>query len=304
MKLSIIIVNWNTRDLLSDCLSSIYEPALDIDFELFVVDNASSDGSQAMINDQFPDVKLITNSNNPGFAIANNQALRISSGEYVLLLNPDTIVKPGAIEKLVNFLDDFPEAGAAGARLLNPDGSLQRSAFPKPTLFREFWRLFHLDGLMYLAKYPMNRWSLNQIREVDIIKGACILVRRKALNGIGLLDEEYFMYSEEFDLCTRLTQSGWHLYWVPEAEVIHFGGQSTQQVAEEMFLRLYEGKIMYFRKHQSNLAVMVYKFILCIASLVRLVLTPIALLVEPAQRRRYMDLSHNYRQLLISLPHL
>lgn len=304
MKLSIIIVNWNTRDLLSDCLSSIYEPALDIDFEVLVVDNDSSDGSQAMINNQFPEVKLTANSNNPGFAIGNNQALRVCSGEYVLLLNPDTIVKSGAIEKLVKFLDDFPEAGAAGARLLNLDGSLQRSAFPKPTVFREFWRLFHLDGLMYIAKYPMNRWSLNQAREVDILKGACLLIRRIALNQVGLFDEEYFMYSEEFDLCTRLTQSGWHLYWIPSAEVIHFGGQSTRQVAEEMFLRLYEGKIMYFRKHQSNLAVMVYKFILYIATLVRLMLTPIAFLEEPAQRRRHLDLSHNYRQLLISLPRL
>ena len=291
-------------DLLSDCLSSIFEPGLNIDFEVYVVDNASNDGSQTMINDQFPDVKLIANSNNPGFAKANNQALRISSGEYVLLLNPDTIVKSGAIEKLVNFLDEFPEAGAAGARLLNSDGSLQRSASPKPTVFREFWRLFHLDGLKYFAKYPMNRWSTEQTREVDILKGACMIIRRNALDEVGLLDEEYFMYSEEVDLCTRLTQSGWHLYWVPDAEVIHFGGQSTQQVAEEMFLRLYEGKIMYYRKHQSNLTVMVYKFILCIASLVRLVLTPFAFLEEPDTRRRHLDLSHNYRQLLISLPGL
>jgi GT2 family glycosyltransferase len=157
---------------------------------------------------------------------------------------------------------------------------------------------------MFVAKYPMNRWNIEQTREVDILKGACMIIRREALDRVGLLDEEYFMYSEEVDLCTRLTQSGWHLYWVPSAEVIHFGGQSTQQVAEEMFLRLYQGKIMYFRKHQSNLAVMVYKFILCIAALVRLVLTPFALLEEPTQRRRHLDLSHNYRQLLISLPSL
>ena len=304
MKLSIIIVNWNTRDLLSDCLTSVNEPALDIDLEVIVVDNASSDGSQKMVQNQFPEVNLISNSNNPGFAKANNQALRLCTGKYVLLLNPDAIVKPGAIEELVNFLDDFPEAGAAGARLLNPDGSLQRSASPKPTVFREFWRLFHLDGLMFVAKYPMNRWSIEQIREVDILKGACMIIRREALDGVGLLDEEYFMYSEEVDLCTRLTQSGWHLYWIPDAEVIHFGGQSTQQVAEEMFLRLYEGKIMYYRKHQSNLAVRLYKFILCIATLVRLVLTPFALLEEPTQRRRHLDLFHNYRQLLISLPGL
>lgn len=304
MKLSIIIVNWNTRDLLSDCLSSIYEDALDVDFEVIVVDNASADGSQKMIQNQYLEVNLISNSNNLGFAKANNQALRIYSGEYALLLNPDTIVKPGAIEELVKFLDDFPEAGAAGARLLNPDGSLQRSAFPKPTLFREFWRLFHLDGLMYLANYPMNRWSLNQAREVDILKGACLLIRRKALNELGLLDEGYFMYSEEYDFCTRLTQSGWHLYWIPNAEVIHFGGQSTQQVAEEMFLRLYEGKIMYFRKHQSNLSGVVYKFILCLAALARLVLTPLTIFEQPTKRRHHLDLSHNYRQLLISLPGL
>lgn len=304
MKLSIIIINWNTRNLLSDCISSVYEHALEVDFELIAVDNASRDGSSKMIQNQFPEVNLISNSNNPGFAKANNQALRICSGEYVLLLNPDTIVKSGAIDKLVNFLNDFPEAGAAGARLLNPDGSLQRSACPKPTLFREFWRLFHLDGLKYLAKYPMNRWSLNQVREVDILKGACILIRRKALDEVGLLDEEYFMFSEEVDLCTRLTQSGWHLFWIPGAEVIHFGGQSTKQVPEEMFLRLYEGKIMYFRKHQSNLAGRGYKFILCIAALVRLVLTPLTIFEQPAQRRQHLDLSHNYWQLLISLPSL
>ena len=304
MKLSIIIVNWNTRDLLSDCLTSVNEPALDIDLEVIVVDNASSDGSQKMVQNQFPEVNLISNSNNPGFAKANNQALRLCTGKYVLLLNPDAIVKPGAIEELVNFLDDFPEAGAAGARLLNPDGSLQRSTSPKPTVFREFWRLFHLDNLIYFAKYPMHHWNIDQIREVDILKGACLIIRREALDGVGLLDEEYFMYSEEVDLCTRLTQAGWHLYWVPSAEVVHFGGQSTQQVAEEMFLRLYEGKIMYFRKHQSKLAVIGYKFVLCVATLVRVVLTPFALLEQPTQRRQHLDLSHNYRQLLMSLPGL
>ena len=277
---------------------------MEVDFELIVVDNASYDGSQKMVQNQFPEVNLISNSNNPGFAKANNQALRLCTGEYVLLLNPDTVVKSGAIEKLVNFLDGSPEAGVAGARLHNPDGSLQRSAYPKPTLFREFWRLFHLDGLMHLGKYPMNGWHLDQAREVDILKGACILIRRKALDEAGLLDEEYFMYSEDLDLCTRLTNSGWHLYWIPSAEVIHFGGQSTKQVPEEMFLRLYEGKIMYFRKHQSNLAGVGYKFILYLATLVRLVLTPLTIFEQPLKRRLHLDLSHNYRQLLISLPSL
>lgn len=304
MKLSIIIVNWNTKNLLSDCIASVYDRALGDDFELIVVDNDSSDGSQVMIRTQFPEVNLITNSNNPGFAKANNQALRICSGENILLLNPDTIVKPGAIETLVKFIDENPEAGAVGARLLNPDGSLQRSAYPKPTLFREFWRLFHLDKLMHLGKYPMNRWNLDQAMEVDILKGACILIRREALDDAGLLDEEYFMYSEDLDLCTRLTNAGWRLYWIPNAEVIHFGGQSTKQVPEEMFLRLYEGKIMYFRKHQSNTAGRGYKLILYLASIARLALTPLTIFEKSSKRSVHRDLSHNYRQLLFALPNL
>ena len=209
-----------------------------------------------MVKEYFPQVKLKKNEKNLGFARANNQALRLSSGEFVLLLNPDTIVKPNAIEKLVKFLESTPKAGGAGSRLLNPDGSLQVSAYPQPTLFREFWRMFHLDNWVHSARYPSDYWSLDQPIKVDVLMGACLLIRREALDVVGFFDEEYFIYSEEVDLCTRLNHAGWDLYWVPNAEVIHFGGQSTQQVAEEMFLRLYEGKILYFRKHHSNLEVM------------------------------------------------
>jgi GT2 family glycosyltransferase len=134
--------------------------------------------------------------------------------------------------------------------------------------------------------------------------GACLLIRREALDVVGFFDEEYFIYSEEVDLCTRLNHAGWDLYWVPNAEVIHFGGQSTQQVAEEMFLRLYEGKILYFRKHHSNLEVMLYKLILFIATLARLALTPIAYLESSAKRREHLDLSQNYRRLLWEIPSL
>ena len=304
MKLSIVIVSWNTCDLLFNCLESICHPPLDLDFEAIVVDNASNDGSREMVTDRFPEVKLISNSNNPGFAYANNQALRQCSGDLVLLLNADTVVKLGAIETMVNFIESNPDVGIVGARLLNPDGSLQESAYPEPTLSREFWRLFHLDKLWYYGTYPMKSWNHNEPRKVDILKGACLLIRSDALEDVGLFDEDYFIYSEEVDLCTRMQNSGWSLYWLPSAEVIHYGGQSTQQVAEEMFVRLYQGKIQYFRKHNSTQAVTLYKMILFFATLGRLSLTPIAYLEHPEMRQYHLHLSSNYRRLLWSLPEL
>jgi GT2 family glycosyltransferase len=304
MDISIIIVNWNTRELLSQCLASIFGSQTDKEFEVLVVDNGSSDESVHMVTAGYPQVRLLANEKNVGFANANNQALRQSAGEYVMLLNPDTIVKPDAITKLALFLDQTPDAGAAGPRLLNPDGSLQVSAFPQPTLFREFWRMFHLDNLTHVAAYPMDQWVLDEAREVDVLMGACMLIRSEVLDAAGLLDEEFFIYSEEVDLCTRIRRSGWRLFWVPSAEVIHFGGQSTQQVLEDMFLRLYQGKILYFRKHHSKLEVILYKLILFMATLARLALTPIAYLESSAKRREHLDLSRNYRRLLWEIPSL
>lgn len=304
MQISIIIVNWNTGELLMDSIESIYASQPDGNFDIWVVDNFSSDGSPAIIQENYPDVKFIENDENVGFAKANNQALRKSQGEYVLLLNPDTVVKTNAISELIHFLDNNPDAGVAGARLINPDGTLQISAFPFPTLFREFWRMFHLDSIVCLSNYPMNNWNKDQAREVDTLLGACMLIRREALDQFDLFDEEYFIYSEEVDLCTRLKKAGWRLYWVPGAVVIHYGGKSTQQVSEEMFLRLYEGKILYFRKHHSRLSVFVYKLVLFAATITRLVLTPFALVEEPAKRNEHLSLSNNYRRLLLSLPGL
>ena len=239
MKLSIIIVSWNTVDLLAQCLESIYAYPPDGEFEVLVVDNASTDNSVQLVGEQFPQVKLFENKVNVGFAGANNQAIQQSLGSYVLLLNPDTEVKASALEDLLQFMDRHPQAGAVGARILNPDETLQTSCYPTPTLLREFWRLFHLDVFWPYGSYHMADWNLQKSREVDILLGACLLLRRTVLDQIGLMDESYFIYSEEVDLCYRVQQAGWHLYWVPQAQVIHYGGQSTQQVAAEMFMRLY-----------------------------------------------------------------
>ncbi len=296
MKLTIIIVSWNTRELLSQCLTSIYRSPPSPEFEVWVVDNASEDGSIESIRRDFPAVRLISNSQNLGFAYANNQAVRSSTGEYLLLLNPDTEVHPLALQRLIDFLDQKPDHGAVGPRTLNPDGSLQTSSYPIPTLFREFWRMFYLDRVIPIGTYPMHIWDLKKPREVDALLGACLMVRRRALDEVGLLDDQYFMYSEEIDLCFRLRQAGWKISWVPEAQIVHYGGQSTQQVADAMFLNLYRSKIHFFRKHYGNRRAWAYKQILYAAALARVMARPF---FRGESRRR---LGEQYCALIVELP--
>ncbi len=212
------------------------------------MDNASADGSVEMVQEQFPSVRLLPNPENLGFARASNQAIELSRGRYVCLLNSDTEVCPGALETLVAFMDAHPRAGACGPRLLNADGSLQPSAHPMLTPERELWRLLFLEGVRPRATYPMNKWGVAAARLAEAIKGACLLLRRAALDQVGLLDESYFMYTEEVDLCYRLTQAGWQLWWVPQAEVVHHGEASSRQAREEMYLQLYRSKTQFFRK--------------------------------------------------------
>ncbi|MEZ4593074.1 MAG: glycosyltransferase family 2 protein [Chloroflexota bacterium] len=304
MKLSIVIVSWNTKVLLAACLRSVYAYPLDEPFEVWVVDNHSSDGSAEMVRDQFPQVALIASVENLGFAGGNNRAIPYCRGEFVLLLNPDTEVKPNALNVLVAFLEASPAAGAAGSRLFNGDGTLQFSCYPRPTLGREFWRMFYLDAIRPFGIYDMSSWNVNQPREVDVLMGAALLLRKSVLETVGLLDEGYFMYSEEVDLCYRLQKSGWKLFWVPQSQVVHYWGQSSQQVRTEMFLQLYRGKLRFFRKHYGWASVFVYKMILALASLFRLALAPLVWLRRSEQRDDQLYLARNYGRLLFTLPTL
>jgi N-acetylglucosaminyl-diphospho-decaprenol L-rhamnosyltransferase len=319
MDLSIIIVNWNTRELLAGCLESIashqmslvegdaelriYRQSLAI--EIFVVDNASTDGSLAMVRKRFPQVRLIENHENVGFARANNQAIRLSQAcpgpsrrsRYVLLLNSDTQVYPGALETMVQFMEEHPQAGGCGPRLLNADGSLQVSCHPILTPEREFWRLLFLDRLWRRATYVQQGWDQQAPRQVEVIKGACLLMRRASLEQVGLLDEQYFIYTEEMDLCYRLAQAGWQLWWVPQAMVKHFGEASSNQIAEAMYVQLYRSKVQFYRKFGGARRADRFKHLLRLAYAPRLVIAALGALVSPSLAAR----ARTYRRLLAEL---
>jgi GT2 family glycosyltransferase len=273
MNLSIVIVNWNTRAMLATCLESIFASTASPNWEVFVVDNASTDGSGRMVREQFPQVILIENETNAGFARANNQAIQRCQGRYVLLLNSDTCVRAGALEQLVEFMEGHPRAGAAGATLLNADGSLQPSCHPMLTPAHEFWRLIYLDNLIHRATYGPIFWKSSQPRQVEVIKGACLMLRHEALADVGLLDESYFMYTEEVDLCFRLAQAGWQLWWVPAAQITHYGEASSRQAAQDMYIQLYRSKIQFYRKFGGEARVAVYKWLVGLAYWPRLSLT-------------------------------
>ena len=277
MDLSIVIVNWNTRNFLRRCLASVQEDVgqlNNLEIETIVVDNASSDGSTEMLRDNFRWVQLVVNDDNEGFAKANNQGIRQSSGRHVLLLNSDTEIHTGAIITLIRFLDNHPQAGAVGARLLNPDGTLQPGCHPMLTPGREFWRLLFLDRIYLRSSYPMDRWNNKTPKRVEVIKGACLLLRREALDQVGLLDERYHIYTEEVDLCYRLDCQGWQLWYVPAAVVPPFGGASSSQTAEKMYLQLHRSKIQFYRKIGGVSLARKFKILLMLAYLPRAALQP------------------------------
>ncbi len=241
--LAIIVVNWNTRQLLLDCLAAIPAATAGIVAETWVVDNGSADGSVEAVRAQHPEVRVIANRENKGFAAANNQAIRASDSRHVLLLNSDTVARPGSLTRLVRFLDAHPEVGIVGSRLLNADGSLQPSWAMFPTLPAE------LVGkkLRLRRRYPTVDGS--RAYRTDWVDGAVLMIRRAILPQVGLLDEGYFFYTEEVDWCYRTRRAGWHVCHLPEAEVVHLGGQSSKRAPTRMKLELYLSKLRFFGKH-------------------------------------------------------
>ncbi|PKO13676.1 MAG: glycosyltransferase family 2 protein [Chloroflexi bacterium HGW-Chloroflexi-10] len=299
---SLIIVSYNVCNFLLNCLDSVFKQSTALKIEVWVVDNASTDGSMQIVKEKFPQVNQIVNEKNIGFAAANNQAIRLATGKYIWLLNPDTIVEPFAMQNLVTALQEEPQAGVAGSRLVNPDGSLQSSCYPFPTLFRETWRMLLLDHFLPVANYAMHTWDINKTRSVDNLQGASLMVPKFVLDQVGLLDESFFMYTEEVDLNYRIQKAGMKNLWVPNSEVTHFGGQSTRQSQTAMFLQLYQTKIHFFRKHYGNQQAERYKQLLAITAWIRVKFSSIQIKINKASSEKSHYLINNYQHLLNALP--
>jgi len=277
--LSIVIVNWNTQELLDQCLQSLENTVQTVDYRVWVVDNGSVDGSVAMVQSRYPSVHVIANSENVGFVRANNQALAHCVGRYVLLLNSDTQALPGSIDESVRFMDGRPLAGMVGVRLVNPDETFQASYTPFPTLWREFLILTSLGRRLIRPYYPSSGPQI-ECGEQEIagyMEGAYLLARREALEQVGELDERIFMYAEDVDWCYRFYKAGWELWYLPMCPVVHYGGQSTSKRPGRMEAELYRGRVYFFRKHYGRAAA------LCLTTLIY-ALTGIKLLIHRGLR--------------------
>ena len=257
MKLSIVIVNYNVAYFLEHCLYSVRNACKNIEAEVFVVDNNSVDNSLAMLKEKFPEVILIANKDNVGFSKANNQAMRLSSGEYILLLNPDTVVEEDTFEKCIDFMDSHPEAGGLGVKMIDGGGKfLPESKRGFPSIWVSFCKMSGLTKLFPHSKkyagYYMGHLPEDETNQVDILAGAYMLMRKECLDKVGLLDEDYFMYGEDIDLSYRITKGGYKNYYFPEARIIHYKGESTKKASLNYVYTFYNAMAIFAKKHLST----------------------------------------------------
>jgi N-acetylglucosaminyl-diphospho-decaprenol L-rhamnosyltransferase len=250
---SIVIVSFNTRELLRACLKSVMASNA-VSLEVFVVDNNSSDKSAEMVEAEFPRVTLIRNSENRGFAAANNLALPRAAGHYVLLLNPDTVVQSDTLIRLVAFMDSQPSAGICGPKVLNSDGSLQSCGYTYPTILSEIRQSKNINKLirLFVGEAPTFP-PTDQPRQAEWVDGCCLMIRRSVIEQIGLLDEQYFLYAEELDWCFNAHKHGWAIYTVPSAQMTHHQGKSSEQKRDSSLALLIETRLSFYRKNYGAL---------------------------------------------------
>jgi GT2 family glycosyltransferase len=257
MKLTVVIVNYNVKYFLEQCLISVQKACEGIIAEVYVVDNNSVDGSVAMVAEKFPWVKLIANTENTGFSKANNQAMRLAKGEYVLLLNPDTVVQEDTFHKVVQFMDEHPDAGGLGVRMVDGKGHfLPESKRGLPTPAVAFYKIFGLSALFpkspRFGRYHLGNLSADETHEIEILSGAFMLMRKKTLDQVGLLDEAFFMYGEDIDLSWRIIQGGWKNYYYPDTRIIHYKGESTKKGSLNYVYVFYNAMVIFATKHFSE----------------------------------------------------
>ena len=274
VKLTVVIVNYNVKYFLEQCLHSALKAAQKIDTEIWVVDNNSVDGSVEMVQKKFPSIKLIANKDNKGFSKANNQAIRQSEGEYVLLLNPDTVVEEDTFEKIVRFMDEHPDAGGLGVKMIDGTGKfLPESKRGLPTYDVAFYKIMGLSKIFPKSKtfgrYHLGFLDENTTHPVEILAGAFMLIRKKVLDEVGLLDEDFFMYGEDIDLSYRIIKAGYKNYYFPETRIIHYKGESTKRTSVNYVFVFYNAMIIFAKKHFSKSNANLFSFFIKFAIYLR-----------------------------------
>ena len=264
IELSVVIINWNTKAALESCLKSIYKNVPFCDYEIILIDNASQDGSAEMVKNKFPQVIVRKNTSNYGFAKACNQGIALSKGQYVLLMNADILILENTFENLLHFAQARPNAHIFGCRILNPDRTLHQSCFMFPSVLNILICGMRLNRLFpqnrFFGRADMTWWNARDERRVQVVKGCFMLIRRNLFSIIGVLDEDYFMYSEESDFCYRSQKAGYDVLFTPTAEVIHLGGESTKQSFYTMKAQYYKSYLLFIKKHKSNISYLIAFF--------------------------------------------
>ncbi len=265
--LSIVTVSWNVCNLLRDCLNSVEHGQGSLNLEMIVVDGGSTDGSPQMVKNEFPWVKLIIRSENLGFPKGNNLGIQQAQGRHILLLNPDTIVLDDALFQMVTYLDSNIDVGGLGAQLLNPDQTIQSSRRRFPTFWTAIFESTWLEPYAparIKRRYYVQDLPLDEITDVDWVTGACLMVPRRVIKHVGLLDEDYFMYSEELDWCRRIKEAGWRIVYFPPAKIVHYIGKSSEQAVTARHINFQRAKLRYFRKFDGRLVALILRIFLLI----------------------------------------
>jgi GT2 family glycosyltransferase len=282
MRLSIIIVSWNVKDDVINCLKSIEENPPSEKFEVILVDNASSDGTVEAVKSGFPSVVVIANSENRGFAAANNQGIKESQGQYILLLNPDTLVHDGSLDKLINFMQENKDIGVCGPKLLNGDGTIQSSVRYLPTFRAALYRntIFRTFGIFrkHYQRNVMADFMYEKQMDVDHVKGAAMMTRRQVVEKVDGMDEQFFMCYEEFDFCLRVKQAGWRVVFIPDVVITHLGARSASQIPAKLRAMSLTSMFRYFRKHRGTCKTAIFALVFKPAVILRHIINLLAAL--------------------------
>jgi len=299
-KISISIVHHQGLEMLRNCLQSICAQTRDLDFEIIVVDNVSTDGAVQMVTTEFPNVRLIRNSERHGFGHNQNIGIKNSVGEYIFIYNDDTLMHDNALATLCNFLDNHPKVGLVGPRLLNSDGSLQMSCYRFPSPLRCI-----NENLLLTAAFPdstifgdYRNWKHDTAREVDFVIGAAMLVRKEVIDTVGMFDELFFMYAEETDWQMRIKKAGWQIMLCPDAQITHLGGQSSEGVKDQQFCEFQNSSAKLIKKHYGELGAAVQRIAMVVGSILRIALWSLIAIVLPNKREAAEKQKQNWKRLL------